>query len=507
MRSRILIGLIVGAIGGFVGWLLQETFINYNAHVMAGVLPGQAALKSPLSPGETRLLMLCVGGMIGLCLGTVDGIVEGSGRKLLRGMVIGAIGGFLLGSLGFILGSLVFGKLGGSDMGPASPGIGAFAKQVIARSFGWALLGLGLGVGSSLSTRSPKRIWHGAVGGFIGGLLGGFVFDLVANTAAPVQGTLSSGPRDVGGPGRAIGFTTIGALTGFFIGLVDELLKEAWVRVLAGRNEGKDYLLSKAVNILGRDERCDVPLFGDSSVGPQHAAIRNDGQRHMLIDAGTPVGTVVNGQRLPERGELLLRDGDMIQIGAMRILFREKATARKVGVSPVDASKSKPAGPANTPIPSHLCPFCGAPKDAAGNCLCTVGAGAAAPAGAYNPNMGMNPLLNATGAAPAGYGGAATAVAPAVGRLIGLEGPMAGQVIPLSGPNLTLGREQGRDIVLAGDMTVSRTHARIANENGTFVVYDNNSANGTSVNSQRVTVQALAPGDIVQFGSSKFRFE
>jgi pSer/pThr/pTyr-binding forkhead associated (FHA) protein len=40
-----------------------------------------------------------------------------------------------------------------------------------------------------------------------------------------------------------------------------------------------------------------------------------------------------------------------------------------------------------------------------------------------------------------------------------------------------------------------------------FVVYDDNSANGTYVNGQRVSMQALASGDIVQFGSSKFRFE
>ena len=96
---------------------------------------------------------------------------------------------------------------------------------------------------------------------------------------------------------------------------------------------------------------------------------------------------------------------------------------------------------------------------------------------------------------------------PAAGRLIGMEGATAGQVFTLSAPNMTLGREQGRDIVVLGDSTVSRTHARLGNENGQFMVYDNNSANGTFVNGVRVQMQALAPGDVVQFGSSKFRFE
>jgi pSer/pThr/pTyr-binding forkhead associated (FHA) protein len=93
------------------------------------------------------------------------------------------------------------------------------------------------------------------------------------------------------------------------------------------------------------------------------------------------------------------------------------------------------------------------------------------------------------------------------GQLVALEGVLAGQVFVLAAPVLLLGREPGRDIVVPGDSTVSRTHARLSNENGTFTVQDNNSANGTFVNGVRIQIQTLAPGDIVQFGNSKFRFE
>jgi pSer/pThr/pTyr-binding forkhead associated (FHA) protein len=57
------------------------------------------------------------------------------------------------------------------------------------------------------------------------------------------------------------------------------------------------------------------------------------------------------------------------------------------------------------------------------------------------------------------------------------------------------------------DNTVSRRHAQIAEEGGQHVLYDNGSSNGTFVNNVRVSVQALAPGDVVQFGASKFRYE
>lgn len=509
MRSRIAVSLIAGTVGGLVGAVLQALLIHYGAflNTITGVCQ-----SIPPTPADVRTLAMCVGGMIGMLLGTVDGVVEGNPRKLGIGLVVGLFAGWVLGYIGLGLGSWVFNLLGGTN-DAIKPTPFAFAHQVIARTFGFAMLGLGVGVGASLGTRSPRRIWHGAIGGFVGGFIGGFIFDLLSAGAAPVTAALgAAGCRDSGGTSRLIGFTLIGSLTGFFIGLVDELLKVAWVKVLAGRNEGKDFLLTKTVSILGRDERCDVPLYGDPSIAAQHAALRGDGRRHVLIDAGTPLGTVVNGQRLPSGGELLLRDGDMIQIGIQRILFRDKATARKVGADPVDSPRSRSAGTAGTPMPSHLCPYCGSPKDAAGNCLCSTGPADGAPPGASTGSPLPGSMVPFPPGYSAPYAGAPVAtplmmVGMAAGRLIGIDGPTIGQVYSLAMPNTVLGREVGRDIVLNGDATVSRTHARIANENGLFVLYDNNSANGTFVNGQRIVTQPLSPGDIVQFGSSKFRFE
>jgi len=523
------VGLVAGAIGGFIGWLLQESLINYGGKVMPGALPGQGAVSIGLTVEEVRTLMLCVGGFIGLCLGAVDGFVEGKRRKLLEGAVIGAVTGFLFGYIGLYMGNRAYDALGGESI-EGNLSLFSFTRQVIARAFGWALMGLGLGVGSAIATRTPKRIWQGAIGGFLGGFVGGAVFDILAYLLAPTQEAVGmSGVRDTGGASRMVGFTAIGALTGFAIGLVQELMKQAWVRVLAGRNEGKDFILSKQMNLLGRDERCDVPLYGDPRVGVQHAAIRADGNRHTLIDAGTPIGTIVNGQQVPPGGELLLRDGDMIQIGSHQILFREKATASKIARPAVDAPKPKATAPVGTAVVSgNVCPFCGAAKNAAGACLCTVvGSPAAPPANAMTaPPPAAVGGYPAAGAGMSGYGAGvpgspyASPGAPAMGnmgavprggsdmpRIVGIEGPYTGEVFLLTGQNLSLGREPGRDIVLSADHTVSRNHASVRNEGGDLVVYDNGSANGTFVNGMRISMQVLVPGDIVQFGSSKFRFE
>src|SRR5262249_41157441 len=148
--------------------------------------------------------------------------------------------------------------------------------------------------------------------------------------------------------------------------------------------------------------------------------------RHMLLDGGAPAGSVVNGQKVQQQ---LLRDGDMIQLGQVRLLFREKATAAKVGRPITDAPKSSP-DPSAVAIPSHLCPFCGAQKDAAGNCLCTVPGQNPALQQSMGPaTQPFGPVGSAPMAPYAGQGYSANGIGS---RLVALEGPYSGQVFALS---------------------------------------------------------------------------
>ncbi len=493
MRSRILVGLIAGTVGGFLGWFLQESLIRYE--VIKDVLTGQVNIVAP-TEGQLRTLVFCVGGLIGLFLGAVDGIVEGNKRKLGQGIVIGAIAGIFVGYIGFFLGGVLYEKLGG-DASSSRADMFSFARQLIARTLGWAMMGLALGAGSALSTRSPRRVVNGAIGGLIGGFLGGFIFDMVAHAALPVQSAIgASGIQETGGASRAIGFTAIGSLTGFFANLVDELMKQAWVKVLAGKNEGKDFILSKPVNILGRDERADVPLYGDMSVAQQHAAIRAERSRHYLMDGGTSSGTMVNGQRIT--GEILLRDGDMLQIGTHRILFREKATQAKFAREPLDVAKASPVS--SVPMPSHLCPFCGSTKNLDGTCKCSV----SAPSSLSMADTAIHDFVLAPTALPVTNSSFQGGV---VIQMVATEGAYAGNAFPLRGQTTNIGREAGRDIMLVEDLRVSRHHARIMQENGTTILHDNGSSNGTFVNGVRITTQVISPGDIIQIGDTKFRCE
>ena len=84
----------------------------------------------------------------------------------------------------------------------------------------------------------------------------------------------------------------------------------------------------------------------------------------------------------------------------------------------------------------------------------------------------------------------------------------AGVPIPLADGETVVGRDVGLGLSLAGETTVSRRHARIVRTGGAATLFDEGSTNGTFVNGQRVAGSVpLQPGDAVQFGSVRFRYD
>src|SRR6266851_5762503 len=180
--------------------------------------------------------------------------------------------------------------------------IAAFLASIEALSVGWA-------------TRSGARLRNGALGGLAGGAIGGLCYQALTATFPQAFG-------------RAIAIILIGALIGFFIGLVSELLKRGWLMVVRSNSrnarEGREYPLIKPVTIIGRAEESDIGLFGDQSVLAHHAIIRNEGKNFMLTPAG---GGQVLVNRQPVNGRCVLKSGDRVEIGGTLFLFRERAQA------------------------------------------------------------------------------------------------------------------------------------------------------------------------------------
>ena len=99
-------------------------------------------------------------------------------------------------------------------------------------------------------------------------------------------------------------------------------------------------------------------------------------------------------------------------------------------------------------------------------------------------------------------------------RELGLEGPAlvvragggrAGESFRPAGARTRIGRSPDCDVFL-DDVTVSRNHAVLVEENGEFFVEDQGSLNGTFVNRRRIDRAPLHEGDELQVGKYRLTF-
>jgi hypothetical protein len=281
-REKLLFYAAAGALGGLGAWAAAEPFLGIR-YVY----------------GRDLLLGALVGLFIAAFLASIEALSVSQWRQAGRGIRSGAIIGAIGGALGLLVGELAFDVLGGFN----------------GRILGWAVLGLFVGLGVGWATRSTARRRNGAIGGLLGGALGGFSYQALTATFPQAFG-------------RAIAIIILGALIGFFIGLVGELLKRGWLMVVRSQSrnarEGREYPLTKRVVIIGRAEESDIGLFGDQAVLAQHAMIRNEGKDFFVSPtAGGQV--LVNRQRV--NGRYALKSGDRVEIGGTLFLFRERTQA------------------------------------------------------------------------------------------------------------------------------------------------------------------------------------
>jgi uncharacterized RDD family membrane protein YckC len=140
---------------------------------------------------------------------------------------------------------------------------------------------------------------------------------------------------------------------------------------------------------IGRDPSNDLVL-PDAMVSRRHAVVEQRGSQFFLRDCNSANGSVVNGDRVSERG---LRDGDLVAIGSTRLLFRAGASEPRAKIVPHPSAAplqcpacggdyrrgdlfcrecggqvAQPAGPPKTvcsscgtavPLPARFCSACG----------------------------------------------------------------------------------------------------------------------------------------------------
>ena len=126
------------------------------------------------------------------------------------------------------------------------------------------------------------------------------------------------------GPGEESGDEAAGAVDALPPG-------SALLVVKRGPNAGSRFLLDQDVTTAGRHPDSDI-FLDDVTVSRRHAEFRREGGGFVVHDVGSLNGTYVQRDRIDE---VVLRDGDEVQIGKFRLLYL--AGARTGGDEPAVA--------------------------------------------------------------------------------------------------------------------------------------------------------------------------
>lgn len=119
----------------------------------------------------------------------------------------------------------------------------------------------------------------------------------------------------------------------------------ATLTCLTGPDAGRVHVLGERV-VLGRAREADLRLR-DRAASRRHARLRREGSRSLLEDLGSANGLRVSGCRV--RGEVELRDGDVLELG--RTLLRYAAPAPRTDVPCADGAETPAPDPVAMPCP------------------------------------------------------------------------------------------------------------------------------------------------------------
>lgn len=91
--------------------------------------------------------------------------------------------------------------------------------------------------------------------------------------------------------------------------------------------------------------------------------------------------------------------------------------------------------------------------------------------------------------------------------LMVMNGPEDGRIFSIDQDRMDIGRLPANEVSLRLDPTVSRLHARLTRESGSFFLEDQQSMHGTELDGVKITGKtALTPGCLIQVGETCLRF-
>ena len=284
---------------------------------------------------------------------------------------------------------------------------------------------------------------------------------------------------------------------------------------LVSLTDGREYAVSGASLVIGRDARCDV-VVASKNVSRQHAEVVATPNGYLLVDSSTN-GTFVNTERIS--GQYLLKRGDVIRCGEYEFRFYGDVVPQpavpKPPVQPEPVAPPEPTPPPgaaqqlkNTMFGVPAVPRPGAPaRDRPGP---SDRPPSAVPKQAPVPPRHV-PAVPFQDRSPVEERKPAPAAPSSEPKLLASvmvrSGPLKGTRFPIKVPVINVGRADYNDIVLDDD-SVSTIHAKLQRREGIWVLVDLDSTNGTLVDGERVRGEVpLAPGALIRFGEVQAMFE
>ncbi|MCA8921594.1 MAG: FHA domain-containing protein [Planctomycetes bacterium] len=225
--------------------------------------------------------------------------------------------------------------------------------------------------------------------------------------------------------------------------------------------------LDEGETFVGRKANCDLH-FDDASLSKRHTRFVREGGALRVYDAGSRNGTLHNGELVPPEGSPV-SEGDTIQCG--QLVFVARGIAGEEFEVLEDSTFGQQAA-----LPVAL----------------AVASGEVAGA-----NLGVLPVLEDEPDLPA--------TKEPLARLKLVAGGEA-QTWELDGETITIGSKDENLVCLTCD-GVSRYHAELTFEDGVWLIKDLGSRNGIFVAGEQVDIHELAPGDEIQIGNARLRFE
>jgi Mg-chelatase subunit ChlD len=301
---KIYLFAVLGALGGATAAALHQLLLL-------------DLFAKALAPLDHRIFDVFLGLVIGAPIGFFPSYLQGRSRYAIGR----AIGSGLVGAL--------LGAIGGMIVVPISEVLHQQLQGgVLGRAAAVGLLGLTLGWADGIS--GGERWWRSLAGGLAGGVFAGALLELMLER----QSTYADS--------AIVALILLGLSISLSIALFVNVLTEVWLEGLPGsKMAGHVYQLSRFQEpnqaILGSDQKGAVYIWIPDAQ-PYHAAISLTRKGARLRHLAKIDETLVNGHPVQEA---MLQDGDTIQIGSARLLFRQR---RKAVSAPEETGSVIPPG-------------------------------------------------------------------------------------------------------------------------------------------------------------------